>query len=361
MVCSAQRRIAHRCSTSLPLRHDAMLTMLRFIRYVIVSGVAVSLQPVLRMEGAEMTIQGLFDAAISARGAEYAAIRGQLLAAPADAKAFLTNVAPTHANAETRWLAETLLARLGNPDEFARLEKELDAKVRLVKLGYPNRTPLSSPLTRADLWIGIRLPDEAVPDRTNAGRDVSPEVKEFHQAARLSTSEQWKPFLGEVLLKGWSPTAVPRVAEPKPLAEQTLDDNGIPRDRKPMLASDDHLRQAILLLGKFGEQRAVPRIADLLMDKSQDGRTRVLAARALGYLKSDQSLETLLRLVEDEQTAPWVRIESFGALARLKDERAAPALERMIANLDDTSLPGDLGPQRWKREARSALMRIRGQ
>lgn len=307
-----------------------------------------------------MTNQELFNVVVSARRPEYAVKREQLLSA-AGVKSFLEDQASANASGEGRWLAEILLARLANPQEFERLEREFDEKVRHVKLGYPVLTAARRPIVRADILDGLLTPEEAVPVEATSGRDLAPQVIRFYQGTQLSVSDCWKPFLGELLLKGWSPTKVAPAPEPKPLAEQKLDENGIPRERKPTLASDDYVRQAVLLLGKLGEPRAVPHIVDLLVDKSQDGRTRLLAARALGFVKSDSSIEAILRLVEDEQTPPWVRIEIFSALARLKDDRAVPVLERIAANPDDTMLPGGLGPARWKREAQSALMKIRAE
>lgn len=307
----------------------------------------------------------LFNQLMTDRGADYVRARDALLSRN-DAAEYLNSQKSNAGDAE-RWMAEILLQRLARREEFDHLETVFDAKMPVLVLGLPpayqDRRPRG-----ADLHTGFLLPTEQAPKRTLLGAASSPAIRQqeeafakYYESIRLPPSDCWKPFLSEILLKGWSPSTVPAVAEPRPLAEQVLDQKGIPRDRQPTLASDDYLRQAILLLGKLGEQRAAPRIVELLVDRVQDGRTRVLAARALGYLNSDAGLETLLQLAEDQQTVHLVRIEVFGALARLKDARAVPVLERIAANPDTTSLPGDRGPQRWKREARIALEKIQSE
>jgi hypothetical protein len=336
--------------------------MTRFGAFLMATIVLIASQSIFVAEGTEMSDTAkLFDELIAAGGAAYAQARAAFLAKD-DAAEFLKS-AESNGDDTKRWLAEILSARLSHGDEFERLEAAFDAKMPVLVLGRPNRSHVRRP-SGADLYTGFLLSTEQAPKISLQYADISPGVRyeqevlvRYYESIRLPMSDFWKPFLGEILLKGWMPSKVPSAPETKPLADQNLDENGIPRERQRTLTSDDYLRQSVLLLGKLGEQRAAPHIADLLADKGQDGRTRLLAARALGFLKTDRSMETLLSLVEDDQTAPWVRVEVFGALARLKDDRAVPALERIAANPDDTLL-GAYGPRRWKAEARAALSMI---
>ncbi|HVA51377.1 MAG TPA: hypothetical protein VNH11_33860 [Pirellulales bacterium] len=65
--------------------------------------------------------------------------------------------------------------------------------------------------------------------------------------------------------------------------------------------------------------------------------------------------------MEDKQTVPRVRLEVFDALARLKDAKALPVLERIASGEAAIPAPAWLGPEGWANNARAALAKIREQ
>jgi HEAT repeat protein len=109
-----------------------------------------------------------------------------------------------------------------------------------------------------------------------------------------------------------------------------------------------------------GEQRATSLLVGFLSDKARDAGTRLLAARALGLLKSASALDTLLPMAEDENTNELVRIEVFRAIGRVKDNRSLATLER-VKTRPLVKLPGGYGPDKWALEAQAALRQIRGE
>jgi hypothetical protein len=287
-------------------------------------------------------------------------LRKRLLLEKMDATAFLQEKAVNAVGDDARWFAEILLASLANSDEFDRLERVFADKVRLVKLGFPSLAVNPRPAPVAYL-NGLRLWEEAVPTVDSRGKPLRPKVIAFIEAAGIPPSDQWKPFLGEVLLKGWQPSTVPPAPEPDYGPPEDRDEDGIPYsfEHERTLNTDDFLRQAIILLGKLGEKRAAPRMAAILDDGTLHTITRELAAKALAALNVEAGFPTLLKLAEDDGALSGVRIAVIRAVGQMKDARAVPVLERIAANPDNTLLRGNVGPKRYKQEARVALRKIR--
>jgi hypothetical protein len=316
-----------------------------------------------KMEGVEMTErEQLFKNALSAQGPEYVRLRKRLLLEKMDATAFLQEKAVNAVGDDASWFAEILLARLTNFDEFGRLERVFADKVRLVKFGQPSTRVKPMPHLFAFLH-GLSLWDEAIPQVTASGEAQRPKMIEFYRRTRIPESDYWKPFLGEVLLKGWQPSTVPPAPEPDYGPPEDRDEYGMPYsfEHERTLNTDDFLRQAIILLGKLGEKRAAPRMAAILDDGTLHTITRELAAKALAALNVEAGFPTLLKLAEDDGALSGVRIAVIRALGEMKDARAVPVLERIAANPDNTLLRGNVGPKRYKEEARVALRKIRGE
>lgn len=304
-----------------------------------------------------------FKTCVSARDAEYATARDELLWRGDEAIAVLKSRAAESTEPQERWLAEILLSRLEHADEFARLERTFDEKVRLIKLGFPVRDILGRPHGDDAFIQGLLLPQESPPTKGGSGREFAPKVMEFYRNTRLPESPHWKPFLSEIVLKGWLPmspiTLPPAPSPPGPDAHPS--DWGDPyKSGPPTVTSDDYIEQALLLIGKLHEERAAERVLAIVQEAKQPSRKRALAARSLGFMKAENAVEAFCQLAEDNSTRPIIRLELFRALGRIGSPKATPTLER-IAAWEKTKLPGNLGPGRWAEEARLALRRIRGE
>ncbi len=91
----------------------------------------------------------------------------------------------------------------------------------------------------------------------------------------------------------------------------------------PPLAKD-----AINKLAALGDERASDAFERLLMDRHEDHRLRMLAARALGQMGRKDSVQTLIKALDDEY--PSVRHEAIVALGRIGNTDACPALMRLL-------------------------------
>ena len=77
--------------------------------------------------------------------------------------------------------------------------------------------------------------------------------------------------------------------------------------------------EAVRALADIADPRALPALSDLLKVRGLHDELRAEVVRALGALRVPQSADLLLDLVTDP--APAVRVEAFGALVRVDEER----------------------------------------
>ncbi len=64
-----------------------------------------------------------------------------------------------------------------------------------------------------------------------------------------------------------------------------------------------------LLLGKIGDERAVPALIKMLIDPEEDCRTRLFVARALGEIKDERAVPALIQAMNDESIARCADID----------------------------------------------------
>jgi HEAT repeat protein/cyclophilin family peptidyl-prolyl cis-trans isomerase len=121
--------------------------------------------------------------------------------------------------------------------------------------------------------------------------------------------------------------ALARLKAYEPLAAAVLDAQGRPRLRWWPVA---------YALQRAGDARAAPALAALVMDPNQ--YTAGFAARGLGELKPPAALDSLLPLIE-RPSSPMVTAMAIRAVEQIADPRAAPALLKL---LDDRNAPPNL-------------------
>ncbi|WP_321506008.1 HEAT repeat domain-containing protein [uncultured Methanoregula sp.] len=86
--------------------------------------------------------------------------------------------------------------------------------------------------------------------------------------------------------------------------------------------------QAIIMLGKSDDPRAVRPLIDLLCDS--DPAIRCAAATSLGLLKSGRSVEALLERLRDRNEAPEIRYKAIAALATIRSTGALRGLREFV-------------------------------
>ena len=268
------------------------------------------------------TLAALFQRARDASGGDYRGARDALLAHGLPASTFLeARAADAGADADERWLAAILLDRANRAETYPHLEKVFAEKVFSAEFGGPRITASGRPPKAAIFEPGHAWPP---PQPQTQPGFRGEDFRIWQESLVLPESASWRPFLGEILLKGW------------PIAA----DQASKKLGREVLTSDDYLRHAIHLLGRLGEERAGPALLRLLRDAkppSPDGREqtwlglRPRATEALGRLKYAPALDTLLELAEDPQTHYALMPAVFTAIRRIGDRRAIPTLERIAA------------------------------
>lgn len=108
----------------------------------------------------------------------------------------------------------------------------------------------------------------------------------------------------------------------------------------------------VLGFGHFASAR-IP-LEDVLDDANEDSFVRGHAAEALAYIGDRESAKVLLKQMED--TDPGVRYWCIFALGQIRDERALPALRRVVEATEDEHYDG----HSLQDEARDAIAEIEG-
>jgi len=96
------------------------------------------------------------------------------------------------------------------------------------------------------------------------------------------------------------------------------------RDRDAIDAN----RQIATALGALRAREAVPVLQRLTA--SPDGYTKVAAVDALGEIGDAKAVDTLVAIATDDAAEPFIAKKALLALGRIGDERAAPAVLRML-------------------------------
>lgn len=91
--------------------------------------------------------------------------------------------------------------------------------------------------------------------------------------------------------------------------------------------------QAVIMLGKSDDPRAVRPLMDLLGDN--DKAIRSAAAIALGQLKSGRSVEALLERLRDRSEDAEIRNLAIIALATIRSTGAIRGLREFVAETDE--------------------------
>jgi len=91
--------------------------------------------------------------------------------------------------------------------------------------------------------------------------------------------------------------------------------------------------QAVVMLGKSDDPRAVRPLMDLLGDT--EPALRCAAATALGHLKSGRSVEALLERLRDRSEAVEIRNQAIMALATIRSTGALRGLKEFISEMDE--------------------------
>ena len=273
-------------------------------------------------------LEKLFSKVTTAVGEKYTAIRTQIYEQPG-AEEFLVRKQTSADTASERWLAEILLSRLKEREEFLKLEQEFHDRVFWLYCCYPDRSHVPRLMPR--LWEGLLLPDEKSPYEPKPNRtepdiieqswgESAPRVREYWESLRIRKSELWTPFCGEILLKGWVPAGTVQDPPRPPLPGGT---------RGPVIP-ELYLRQAILMLGKLKEKRAGPVLLPLLKDRKLDPFCLSVAAVALGRMQDKDSLPALLEICESPEERGWLLNAAVEAVALMEDHRAIPRLQRIM-------------------------------
>jgi HEAT repeat protein len=119
-------------------------------------------------------------------------------------------------------------------------------------------------------------------------------------------------------------------------------------------ASPEARSAAAYVLGfaRFADART--NLEQVLSDTNQDQAVRGHAAEALAYLMSRDSVQVLLRNLED--SSPGVRYRCMFSLGQIGDPSAIPALERAADHLGEEQYDG----HSLQSEALNAISSIRG-
>jgi HEAT repeat protein len=100
--------------------------------------------------------------------------------------------------------------------------------------------------------------------------------------------------------------------------------------------------QAVVMLGKSDDPRAVRPLMDLLSDS--DPGIRCAATTALGQLKSGRSVEALLERLKDRNESREIRTQAIIALAAIRSTGAIRGLREFSLDADeDASLCSSAG------------------
>jgi len=91
--------------------------------------------------------------------------------------------------------------------------------------------------------------------------------------------------------------------------------------------------QAVVMLGKSDDPRAVRPLMDLLGDR--DPVIRGAATTALGHLKSGRSVEALLERLRDRSESVEIRNLAIGALATIRSTGALRGLREFASEPDE--------------------------
>jgi len=109
-----------------------------------------------------------------------------------------------------------------------------------------------------------------------------------------------------------------------------------------------------------GSKLAFEKILDILKDESQNSAWRLYATYALGKLHYEPALPVLLDLAEADETHRTLRFCVFDALARMRDKRSIPTLER-ISSWPEKYEPDVQTTIDWAPRAKQIIEVIRGE
>lgn len=166
---------------------------------------------------------------------------------------------------------------------------------------------------------------------------VAVAVAIFFLFGRLASDEQEIPdYLNEVQSGGrrerWQAayqlSQLINVGEAKKYPNLATDVMRVYRDAKD---DDPRIRQYLsMVLGKLGDRRATPLLAEALNDPTIE--TRIYAALALGRLRDPAAVPPLLTILRD--TEPDLRKAAAYALGEIGDPRAIEPLVAALADAD---------------------------
>jgi len=91
--------------------------------------------------------------------------------------------------------------------------------------------------------------------------------------------------------------------------------------------------QAVVMLGKSDDPRAVRPLMDLLGDS--DPAIRCAATTSLGQMKSGRSVEALLERLRDRSETAEIRYQAIVALATIRSTGALRGLREFTSELDE--------------------------
>ena len=302
----------------------------------------------------------LFKKAVAAQGQQYQTVRQQIMSTK-DARTFLTDVVnDSERSVDERWLAEILLARVTDPDEFERLESVFYKKclrwiwvsggrsisaqdfisfpeVCIDKRSLGIETALGRRATDLEMLRGYgedygdQEPVITVPsfEDLEAQRCDKADFEKWNQytdAKLLPESKLWSLVAGELLLKGGSFAAD---SNPVPVFKDELRPNAFDEaltngfDNRALISNDVDDKALISMANK----------ADVL------SRSAISVLTVLGDSKARHTMENLVREASGSNDAKtskstlYLVIESLGVIGN----------EETITVLESVALDPDLG------------------
>lgn len=311
------------------------------------------------------TLESLFAKSLGSTEIQYAQFRSAILTRSDQADAFLQQKAKSGATEAEKTLAEILLSRLGHGEEFERLEQEFHEKVWNLKftIDWVRHAPPNRNDIRFEGRCGLVTAEEFALWRIglNTARQMVNRSPERIERISLSDSVYWKPFIEELLMKGWCPTGT--ISDPQRKPTIVLPPNEI------QVELQDYILQAVVLAGKMKLQRTAGRLREMLQDQGSAVDIRACAAVSLGRLSHEQSLPVLLQIAtmenigneannlkESSNETELLTNAAFEGIVLGRFESAIPEME--LALKDAEAIERRAGFD-WGRAARNALRNLR--
>jgi len=298
-------------------------------------------------------LESIFRRAVEATGDAYVMLRELLVGQGDSAAALLLQLASKESATEARWLAEILYHRVAKVASLQDLEHQFHERVFLLISRYPNRAikPMGLHYSMALGLPGEFAHDEDLRDKLEKIWDAdAPAVLEFYQRLEVPDSQYWSSLLGETLSKGWVPSS--ECVDP----DFTPD---YPNTPAPGPTSEDHVVQAIALLGKLGEQRAGPPLLRILEDRRVSTFQRAVSAVALGRLQYPDATRTLLSYCQSGDVPRDLQYAAFDSVALMADKNAISILQEIADNPQPTIMTEAFPTVRAKSRASAARNAIR--